>query len=76
MVYNSCWGCYDYSIFKNYLLNVVIIDKYNNVIFLLKWFIEYSVGMWYMFMVDEKYIDELVFLNFEYFLYVERYMEL
>lgn len=77
VAHDSRWGCHGYSSFISYPLNVVITDKYNNVIFPLNQFIKHSAGLWYnMPAVDENHTDELVFSNFEYPLYLSPFMEL
>lgn len=81
MAHDSLWGCHGYSSLRSYPLNVVITDKYNNVIFplnqSLNHFIKHSAGLWYnMPAVDENHTDELVFSNFEYPLYLSPFMEL
>lgn len=77
VAHDSRWGCHGYSSFISYPLNVVITDKYNNIIFPLNQFITHSAGLWYnMPAVDENHTDELVFSNFEYPLYLSPFMEL
>ena len=81
VAHDSLRGCHGYSSLRSYPLNVVITDKYNNVIFplnqSLNHFIKHSAGLWYnMPAVDENHTDELVFSNFEYPLYLSPFMEL
>ncbi|XP_067027852.1 uncharacterized protein [Acropora muricata] len=64
VAYRSRWGCYNHPRYVKHPLNVIITDKYDNIIYPDKKYIK-NGGLWYFLpFVDALYSDELVFTSF------------
>ncbi|XP_031568965.1 uncharacterized protein LOC116303544 [Actinia tenebrosa] len=75
--YDSRWGCYHYSTFMKYPLNVIITDNHNNILYPQPQYIKHTAGLWYYLpMVDDKHSNELVFTDFSQPFYIQGHQQL
>lgn len=63
-LHNSRWGCFSHPCQDNALLNVVVTDDNDNIIFPAKKYLK-SAGLWYYLpFTDARSSDELVFTDY------------